>query len=241
MNRRRSKRERPDEPVASDGPATARIWDLPTRLSHWAIAVLFMLQFLSGQFGLFPPAFHLWAGYALLAAVLFRLQWGLIGPDRSRFSHFTTGPRAVGRYLAGLWTRQPSHWPGHNPLGGWSSVAMLLLLSIQIITGLLIETWGELRGPLAERVSRDTAIFMADVHALVLWPLLGLIGLHILAACSYLIFKRENRICAIFFSGRLIVRADTADTAAASPARVVLALAVSLGITAAIVCFGPVA
>ncbi len=241
MSRRRGRRERASEPVEPDRPYTARIWDLPTRLSHWAIAVLFVLQFFSGQFGLFAPEFHLWAGYALLTAVLFRLQWGLIGPQRSRFSHFMTGPRAVGRYLVGLWTRQPSHWPGHNPLGGWSSAAMLLLLSVQIVTGLLIETWGELRGPLAERIGRDTAIFMADVHALVLWPLLGLIGLHVLAACSYLIFKRDNRIGAIFVSGRLVVPSGTADTAAASPVRVVLALAISLSITAAIVCFGPVA
>jgi len=236
----RRRRNRAPEPAAGQF-VTARIWDLPTRLSHWAIASLFVFQFITGQYGLMPGEFHLWAGYLLCVAVLFRLQWGLIGPSSARFSDFLTGPGKVWRYLRGLWSRKPSHWPGHNPLGGWSSALMLLLLTLQAATGLFIETWGEVRGPLAERVSRQTAITMGDLHGLLQWPLLVLVAVHVLAALGYLLFKREDRIGPIFHSGRLQVPPGTADITPATPWRAWLVLAVSVTVTALIVWLGPVA
>jgi cytochrome b len=240
MSRRRRKRARPAPPPPPDEAASARIWDLPTRLSHWAIASLFLFQFLTGRYDLLAPAAHLWAGYLLIAALLFRLQWGLVGPEPSRFSHFIAGPGAVWRYLRGMWTRKPSHWPGHNPLGGWSSALMLALLTIQAVTGLFIETWADLRGPLAERVTRDTAILMADIHAVVQWPLLALILLHVLAALLYLAVKREDRIGPIFVSGRLAVEPGTPDIAPASAWRAWLVLAVSVTVTVLVAWLGPI-
>src|SRR5690606_8782207 len=112
------------------------VWDLPTRLSHWAIALLVLAQFGSGLFGILPMDSHLWCGYALLVALLFRILWGFVGSRSARFSHFLRGPGAVAAYARTLFSPQPSRWPGHNPLGGWSIVLMLALALAQCVTGL---------------------------------------------------------------------------------------------------------
>lgn len=215
------------------------VWDLPTRLSHWAIALLFTAQFIGGQYSVFSTALHLWLGYALLVIVLFRLLWGLVGSETARFSHFLRNPMAVARYLARLPDSQPTHSPGHNPAGGWSVVVMLLLLLTQSITGLFVETWDELRGPLAERVGRDTALLMTDLHALLHWPLLVIVLVHVIAVLYYRLRKGENRIGPIFGSGRI----DLPQTPAlhfAGPGRALAVLAVSLAAVGAVVIFGPI-
>lgn len=240
MSRRRGRDRRRQKQSAIPEPSRALVWDLPTRLSHWLIATLFVFLFVTGQYGLLSAELHLWAGYLLIVVLLFRLQWGLVGPAPARFSHFLTGPSALWRYLSGMWSREPSYWPGHNPLGGWSSALMLLLLAALATTGLFIETWAEVRGPFAERVTRETAIFMGDLHALLHWPLLALVGLHIVAALSYRVFKQEDRIGPMFISGRLRVPPGTADIEVVGKARVVLVLALSLAATALIVLLGPI-
>lgn len=215
------------------------IWDLPSRLSHWAIALLFAAQFISGQYGLFSTAVHLWFGYALLAVVLFRILWGLVGSETARFSRFLLGPSAVLRYLGRLPDRKPTHSPGHNPVGGWSVVLMLLLLIVQSVTGLFFETWDELRGPLAERVSRDTAMFMTDLHATLHWPLLVIVLIHIVAVFWYRVRKREDRIGPIFGSGRIALpRAP--EIRFAGSGRALAVLGVSLAVVGAIVILGPI-
>ena len=57
---------------------------------------------------------------------MFRVYWGFFGPRTARFSSFVRGPGAVAAYFKGLGHRTASHADGHNPLGGWSVVAMLL-------------------------------------------------------------------------------------------------------------------
>lgn len=220
-------------------PKSHPIWDLPSRLSHWAIAVLFVVQFAGGQYDLFSTAVHLWLGYALLAVVLFRILWGFAGSDSARFSRFLRGPGSVARYLARLPGGAPTHSPGHNPIGGWSALLMLVLLLLQSFTGLFVETWDELRGPLAERVGRDTAMLMTDLHATLHWPLLVIVIIHILAVLYYRLRKHEDRIGPIFGSGRIELP-HPPGLRFAGPGRALAVLAVSVSAVAAIVIFGPV-
>lgn len=215
------------------------VWDAPTRLSHWAITVLFVFQFATGQFPLLPDAIHLWTGQLLLAVVLFRIQWGLAGGTSARFRTFLAGPRAVVSYLPRLFSGRPTRWPGHNPLGAISVVLLLGLLLAQCLTGLFVESWAEIRGPLAERVSRDTAILMTDLHGLIRWPLLILVVVHVSASLYYRAAKKEDRITAIFGHGRLELERDPGYRSA-PPARAWTLLAISLATVALIAWLGPI-
>lgn len=199
-------RTRTDKPAPSLEPY--RVWDLPTRLSHWLITLLFTVQFIGGHFGLLPGTWHLWCGYLLLSVVLFRITWGFVGSESARFAHFVAGPRAVLDYLPKLFSSRPTRWPGHNPVGGLSVLLLLALLLVQCVTGLFHETWAELRGPLAERVDRSTVVLLSDIHGLLRWPLLIVVAIHVTAALSYRFTKGEDRIGPVYGSGRLFLSSN---------------------------------
>ncbi|MGY6631543.1 MAG: cytochrome b/b6 domain-containing protein [Wenzhouxiangella sp.] len=217
-----------------------KIWDAHLRASHTLITLLFTWQFLSGQFGLSPDWLHLWAGYALLVVVLFRMGWGFVGSETARFSSMTPSPRALIDYLPLLFSRQPSHWAGHNPVGALSTVVLLGLLLIQSVTGLFVETWGELRGPLADRVSGSTQLWMNDLHDLLRWPLLALVLVHLVAVLGYLLGKKEDRIRPIFGSGEIALPSEPRVTFHGGP-RAWLVWMLSLVTVLLIVWLGPVA
>ncbi len=220
-------------------PRSLPVWDLPTRLSHWGIVVLLLVQVMSSQFSLLPVAWHLWGGYLLLLVVLFRIVWGLVGSDSARFSPMIASLRGLPDYLPLLFSRRPTLWAGHNPVGSLSSLLLLLLLLVSCISGLFIETWADDRGPLAERVSRDTGLLMADMHSLVRWPLYLLVVIHVAAVLGYLLFKREDRITPIFVHGRLQV-IEGRELKVESARRAFLVLVICLAVVVSVVVLGPV-
>ena len=220
---------------------TARypIWDLPVRLLHSLMAGLFIVLTATGLIERNPGYIHLWAGYLLLAVVLIRLIWGFVGSESALFPRFVRGPRAVLGYLPRLFSTRPTRWPGHNPVGALYVVAVLGLLLMACITGLFYESWAEVRGPLAERVPRSVAISMSDWHGVLLWPILALVGIHVLVTLGYRIFKAEDRIGPIFSDGRVELERDPGIRLAA-PRRALWTTVAALLAVVALVWFGPV-
>jgi cytochrome b len=235
---RQSRKSAP--PTLPPAPARFRVWDLPTRLSHGLITLLFLVLMLGGQYGYGPGWLHLWAGYLLLIVVLWRIGWGLVGSDSARFSRILPGPRALINYLPVLFSRQRSDHAGHNPVGALSTMLLLALLLIQCITGLFYESWGELRGPLAERVSRGTVLLMNDLHDLLRWPLYLVISIHVLAVLAYLVFKREDRIRPMFSHGQLPAASDP-KLAQRGPYRALVVLLICALPVLMIAWLGPIA
>ena len=82
----------------SSPPSTAlvrvRIWDLPTRLFHWLLALAVSGAVVSAKIGGNAMVWHSRLGLAVLALLAFRLVWGFIGPAPARFSSFLRGPKA---------------------------------------------------------------------------------------------------------------------------------------------------
>ena len=115
-----------------------KIWDLATRLYHWAQALLFMALMASGLSGIGP---HTQLGLMLFTLLLWRLIWGVIGSETSLFRQFLRGPKDVISYLGGKSTATV----GHNPAGGWMVAALLTTLLLQCMSGMalsgLFDTW----------------------------------------------------------------------------------------------------
>ncbi len=169
-----------------------RVWDGPTRLFHWLLVLLIAISWRTGESGALE--WHRWSGYAILALLLFRLGWGVVGSDTARFTSFVRGPRAIGRYLR---ASEPAP-PGHNPLGALSVVAMLLLLALQVGLGLFaVDDDGIESGPLSHLVSYEAAEQAADLHETVFNAALALIALHVLAILFYALVRRRNLIGAM--------------------------------------------
>jgi cytochrome b len=191
------------------GGRKVRIWDLPVRLVHWAIVLIVPAMWATHEYERMD--LHILLGQILLGLILFRLIWGLMGSSTARFSGFVRGPRAVARYLAG----RGGPVFGHNPLGGWSVLLMLLVLVTQIGLGLFAIDEDSLNeGPLSHLVSYETARILAHRHETVFTILLALIAVHIAAILYYRLFKRDDLITPMV-TGR---RAAGEDEAAMTPA-----------------------
>ena len=181
------------EPRRAGGWRRVRIWDLPTRVFHWVLVVLFVVCFMSGRSGRFDV--HVPAGQALLVLVAARVLWGFVGSGASRFRAFVRPVREIAAYLPTLAKRAPGGRPGHNPLGGLSVVAMLLALLVQTGLGVFaVDVDGLHEGPLSFLVSFDAARQAAKLHGAVVNVLLALVGLHLAAIAYYGLYQRENLV-----------------------------------------------
>ena len=127
--------------------------------------------------------------------LVFRFYWGFAGFAPSRFKSFLRGPGATLAYARRLFDRTTPMTPGHNPLGAWSVLALLLLMAVQTGLGLFsVDVDGIESGPLSALVSFDVGRVCAHLHHLLFNGLLGLIAVHLAAIVFYFLYKRENLV-----------------------------------------------
>ena len=172
---------------------TVRIWDLPTRLFHWLLAVSVIGLIVTAKVGGDAMNWHFRLGYVVFALLLFRLMWGFVGGRWSRFASFFPTPARLGRYLRGQ--ARPEDHAGHNPLGALSVLALLTVLSVQVGTGLFTDDEIAFAGPLTGLVAGSTVRAASSYHKDVGQLLvIGLVALHLLAIAFYFFAKRKNLV-----------------------------------------------
>jgi cytochrome b len=209
--------------------AKVRIWDLPVRLVHWAMVLLVPALWLTHE--LERMDIHMLLGQTMLGLVLFRLIWGLIGSSTARFAGFVRGPATLVRYLRG----RAGAGFGHNPLGGWSVLLMLLALATQAGLGLFsIDEDAIEGGPLSHLVSYETARTLAHRHETMFYVLLALIALHVVAILYYLVARRDDLVTPMV-TGRRAAPEDGAAMVEAPLWRFLLAAGLAAALTLAIV------
>ncbi len=212
-----------------------QIWDLPTRLFHWALVALIALQFASGEFGLLPMRWHYLMGYATLVLIVFRVLWGFAGSQTSRFGDFLRGPREVLHYMVDSLRGRATHAPGHNPLGGWSVLLMLAVVAVQGISGLFASDDISEEGPLVAHVSDACVALMTRIHHLDRYVLLILIALHVGAVLLHWVIRDDNLI-APMLHGRAV--AEAPEPRFVSPWRALVLCALSAGAVWALLAWG---
>lgn len=170
------------------------VWDVPIRLFHWMIVVLLAFSWWSAENG--EMQWHYYSGLTICGLLIFRLLWGIIGTSTARFTQFIKGPGHVLAYVRG--TGRTGASAGHNPLGSWSVIALLLALSLQVGTGLFsVDVDGLESGPLSYMVDFEQGRSMAKLHEAAFNALLILVALHVAAILFYLVFRRTNLITAM--------------------------------------------
>jgi cytochrome b len=175
-------------------PNLIRVWDLPTRLFHWLIVIFVFISFTTGMIDGNWMSYHLKSGYIILTLLVFRLIWGVWGGRYSRFVSFVRGPIAVVRYAKALIRNDSHKFLGHNPMGGWSVIAMLAALFVQAGTGLFANDDIATQGPLYGWVSKATSDWLTGIHIFNKGVILFLIVLHLSAVLFYLLIKHDNLI-----------------------------------------------
>jgi cytochrome b len=170
------------------------VWDLPTRLFHWLLVIFVATSFTTGMVGGNWMSYHLKSGFIILTLLIFRLIWGFWGGRYSRFASFTRGPAAVMKYAKTLLRKDAPKFLGHNPMGGWSVMAMLAALLVQAGTGLFANDDIATQGPLFGWVSKATSDWLTGIHLFNKGVILFLLALHLSAVLFYLLIKHDNLI-----------------------------------------------
>ena len=172
------------------GRTNVKVWDLLVRAGHWALLIgIFAAWFTQGKW-------HEWLGYAVLGIVLVRIVWGLIGSRYARFTQFVRSPAATLDYTGQILAhREPRHL-GHNPLGGWMTVVLLIMITAVCATGWLFTTdrfWG--------------VEWVEELHEWLTNAMFALVALHVCGVIFSSIRHGEN-LEAAMFSGRKRAPAD---------------------------------
>ena len=210
---------------------TVRIWDLPTRLFHWALAACVVALVITAKVGGNAMEWHFRLGHLVLALLVFRLVWGLIGGRWSRFVSFVYSPGRLVRYLRGA--RHPDDSVGHSPLGALSVFGFLAVLMAQVATGLLSDDEIAFAGPLTRFVSNAVVGQATGYHKDIgQYLVLGLVALHVLAIVYYVLMRKERLV-------RPMLHGDKALAAPVAPSRddaktrllALVVLGMSLGLT----------
>lgn len=210
-----------------------RVWDLPTRVFHWTLALCVIGSVVSAKIGGNATAWHFRLGYAVFTLLLFRLVWGVVGGHWSRFARFAYPPSAALRYLRGQSRPHEFHDVGHSPLGALSVFGLLGLLTLQVGTGLFADDEISNAGPLVKFVSGAASLTVTRWHnTFGQWLIITLVVLHIGAVAYYLVRKQRNLIVPMLSGDkpRAALGATAPPPASIDTARSrTLALAVALG------------
>ena len=173
------------------------IWDLPTRIFHWLLVIGISVQYITAEWMDDAIDWHFTIGYCVLSLVLFRLCWGIVGTRYAKFNALNLNPSSTLDYAKTLPQRNSPKWAGHNPVGSWAVVLMLLLIALQAISGLFVTDDIFSEGPYRSLASDDIKAIMAFIHFNFFDVLLGLIGIHVVAALVYQFYKKQPIITAM--------------------------------------------
>lgn len=207
-----------------------RIWDLPTRLFHWALALCVIGLVVTGKVGGNAMVWHFRLGHVVLALIVFRILWGLVGGRWSRFANFVHRPSTILAYLKGQ--GKPEHSVGHNPLGALSVLGLLTVGLVQAFSGLMSDDEIAFTGPLTSLVPSSWVSAATSWHKTYgQYILLGLVGLHILAIVFYRIKKGVNLVTPMLTGDKLLPAPieSSKDSAATRTLALALALLCALG------------
>lgn len=183
-----------------------RVWDLPTRLFHWTLAVCAVGLFATAKIGGEAMVWHGRLGYIVASLLLFRVAWGVVGGHWSRFASFTYSPRAILDYSR---SRSAGERPiGHSPLGSASVYTLLAFMTAQVATGLFSANLEEFAGPLNPIVSNATASLLTAYHKNIGEPaLIALVLLHVAAIAYYHLRRGEKLVGPMLHGDKMLAEA----------------------------------
>lgn len=156
------------------------VWDVPTRVFHWLLALSFVGAYLTAESERYRDI-HVVLGYTLLGLIAFRLLWGFFGTRYAQFRSFLFKPGEIIAYLLLLAKGKPAHYVGHNPVG---SVAIWLLLALGISSGVTgVMLFQDIGGEALE-----------ELHEFVSNAMLAVVLIHIAGVVVSSLMHRENLV-----------------------------------------------
>jgi Ni/Fe-hydrogenase 1 B-type cytochrome subunit len=221
------------------GAGAVYVWELPVRVTHWAIVIsIFILTvtgaYLHGPF-LVPSSpieastqmamirfVHELTAIVFTIAVGVRFYWGFVGNRYASWRSIIPHNRAqlksmreMGKYYTFL-RSEPVPMTGHNLLAGFAYAVVSVLMFFQIATGLLLFAWLIGTGP-ASWLQPIVGYFPGGIqtirmlHFLVTFLFLAFLIHHVYSAILVDIEERNGVMTSIFSGFKNIRPHSTAD------------------------------
>jgi cytochrome b len=168
----------PDRASLRPGTGRTKVWDPIVRLFHWTVAAGVIANLTLLRHDENP---HIYVGYVVVAALIVRLSWGIVGRGHARFSRFIPGPRGLFAYLRAMLQRREPRFVGHNPAGAVMIVVLLMLLAAVGTSGWMMgldRFWG--------------VAWVETLHEVAANLLIVAVALHVIGAITESIRHREN-------------------------------------------------
>ena len=226
-------------------------WDASTRWFHWinALAVIGLIATglavlnddalgLSAGGKILVKSIHVSIGYAMGANLLWRFIWAFFGNRYTRWRGILPGGSgylaSLRAYIVSFLSGEPQQYVGHNSVARIGIAVLLLLLRVQVATGLVIAgtdrsgrplgtglPWVAAPGvdPTAIEPGKtgliDKATYQAmrafrlpfvTVHEIAFYALMVLIGLHIVAVVITELHEGGNITSAMFTGTKVHTR-----------------------------------
>ena len=135
--------------------AKIRVWDLPTRLLHFALVGGVVVAGLTAGDARHLDL-HVASGLVVAATLGLRLVWGLVGTEHARWRAFFFSGSAVRDHLRGLRDGTAPRMLGHNPVASWAMLGGLGLLTLLSLSGLVVLGGEEQEGDGSRRGGEGT-------------------------------------------------------------------------------------
>ncbi|MGJ8691411.1 MAG: cytochrome b/b6 domain-containing protein [Thalassotalea sp.] len=204
-----------DELHSTNPVKEVNVWDGATRLFHWTLVILILGAWYTIENRMIDT--HEIIGHCLIALLVFRVIWGVIGSSTARFSHFIKNPLAALSYLKGSLSLKKEHATGHNPAGGWMVVVMLLVIGAQVVTGLFSNNDLGFSGALADSVTKSMSDTLTQLHALNFTVIVAIVWLHVVAVFFYVIVKNDNLFKAMITGKKPVNQINPSDKISFAP------------------------
>lgn len=213
-------------------------WDWPTRVLHWvnALLVIALIIFILGlewaaDLGVSKPVrrpikeWHAWLGHVLLITLSLRLIWGFVGNKYARFSDIVPLKTSqwqgivhnIKWYLSGFKGRAAKAI-GHDPLAAVFYTILLVVLIVQVITGVLI-SGVELNtfpgtlflGGMSEAEMEEFGHALEEVHELGYFYILFFIAAHLVGLVVHEVREKTGLLTSMINGKKCLPREDLDD------------------------------
>ncbi len=205
---------------------TVPVWDLPLRIFHWSLVAALLAAYITADLGGLWMDWHGRIGLFILGLLVFRLAWGFFGSTHARFATFFPTVGRLKAYIKGQWQGL-----GHNPLGALSVLALLLLLGLQVVTGLFANDDITYEGPLTVLIDKPASDNLTRWHNTLFDGLIWLVGLHVASIVYYRWVKKHDLLKPMLTGKKIVPPEQVVAVEIAGPLR----LALSLLLTSAVV------
>lgn len=165
-----------------------KVYDPVHRLLHAGLAVSIILLLATALFAKSMPAWatekaawrlHSWAGFSLVAILVVRFVWGIIGLQHARVSDLLRGRDWLLLLCRQAREEQPRY--GHDPRASLAYLGFYAILALMSVTGIILAAVDLDMGPFAPMLYDAVAIgeFAQEPHEILAWSVVAFIGLHL--------------------------------------------------------------